>query len=269
MIEPCSTLAPLRDAYADGRIGDADSERLREHLSGCAACRDDVRERTAVVNALSQLALPAAPPELVERIHSALDREERGMRGRIWRWSTGTAAALAAGLLLMLVMPAGAEMPRVVRESSAFHDRVVSGAVRPESLGDPAALRDYFRASLGAEVYAPALGCNVEGGCVCSLPDEKLKAPWIVYRRGETLISLLVLEDDGRPLPASARRTQQGRDYYVFRCGENTIVCCRSEKLCHVWIARMDEARLLETALSTREGKQAFSGQRLTLRGVT
>ncbi len=260
MTDECPALGPLRDAFADGQIGEPDARRLREHLDACPFCRRDVQERASLRAALGRTSLPPAPDALHGRIVAALDREDRRW---ITRWSAAAAAGLVAAVLLLFIAPTDA--PAVVRRSSELHDSIVSGAVRPEAVAD---VREYFRKALGADVIAPTLGCDLDGVCVCKLPDEKLQAPWIVYRRGADLISLLVVGDAAGPMPASARRTLGGRDYHVFRRGANTILCCGAGGVCHVWIARLPESELLKVVLATREGAQAFAGERISIRGL-
>ncbi|MBI2930765.1 MAG: zf-HC2 domain-containing protein [Planctomycetes bacterium] len=263
----CPEFGPLRDAFAAGAISERDAERLRRHLEKCPACRADLRERAALRRVTAELTLPPAPPQLRKRILAALDTVDRRWTiRRLARWSTLAAAGLVA---VALVTPAGADVPRLMAESSEFHDRIVDGSISPQNIDDPRELRRYFQTALGAEVYAPALGCDLNGGCVCSIPEEKLSAPWIIYRRGDTLISLLVVSDRGTELPESARRAHEGRDYFAFRHERNTILCCRTERSCHIWIARLNERELLDIVLNTREGRQVFAGQRLSLRGVT
>jgi hypothetical protein len=92
-------LLPL-DLYGD--LGPDEVGELREHLAGCSACR---KEREGLDAA--RRALDAAPDPLVAvdtaRIHrEAAARHDRTLRR--WRRCTLAAAALAAGLLLVLLV---------------------------------------------------------------------------------------------------------------------------------------------------------------------
>lgn len=266
----CRDLGPLRDAFADGQIGEEEAERIRLHLSDCADCRKDLRMRAGLRQAVGRVHLPTPPAELRARIMAALNRADRAATARRWlRWSPAAAAVLVVLFGLLLIRPVEAKVPGVIRHSSDFHDRLLNGIVRPRNISDPAALRAYFRQELGIDVAVPTLGCDMDGGCICVLPEARGAAPWIVYRRGTDLLSLLVVPDRGEPLPATARRTYRGVEYSAFAVGENTVLACRSGASCHIWIARMPEARLLEAALSTPEGQGAFTGRRITVAGLT
>ncbi|CAG9196207.1 Anti-sigma factor RsiW [Paraburkholderia tropica] len=68
----CDEARPLLDASVDRELSAADEWRVREHLSGCAPCRD----AADVVQAISRTARAApyhrAPPDLAARIVAAL-----------------------------------------------------------------------------------------------------------------------------------------------------------------------------------------------------
>jgi hypothetical protein len=247
----CAQFGPLREAFADGQIESDDAARLREHLAECPGCRRELRDRAALRRDIQRITLPEAPRELVDRIRTALDAEDRrGIGGRFARWPTVAAAALAAALLLSIVLPAGASVPRVVRQCADLHDRIASGA-------------DLARA-LDATVFRPA-----KGECVCAATRTSTAAPWILYRCSGTPVSALLLPDDGSTLPRRARRTHDGREYHAFRVGDHSVLCFRAGGSRHLWIARLDEAALLKTALSTPEGRRAFSGEALSMKDVT
>jgi len=215
---------------------------------------------------------PPLPPGLEAHIRAVLDRANEGAPRRwVRRWIPAAAAAglLVIGAMLLRPAPAVAEIPPMIAASAVVHDQFLSGAARPEMRESPEALTAYFRRILNSEVEPPSLGGEtcVVGGCCQDVGEEQ--APWILYRRGETAISLILVEDGRTPLPDSARREREGRPYHVFRVGANTILVCRSGKVCHLWIARLPERELFDLVMETREGRQAFSGERLTIRGVT
>jgi hypothetical protein len=265
----CDRIDALLDAFADGEA-DADHSRLvREHLDGCAACRRELKLRTRLKLRFIDAGLPGAPAGLKERISRALDTVDRPAPARRWWWASAAAAVLVVAAVLVFPGSAPA-LPSIVSATSNLHDSVVAGKVTPQTCDSPAALRSWFRDQLQLDVAVPEVGggCCVSGGCHCTIPESSKLAPFIVYRKGGLMLSLLVVESDD-PLPEAARRTYEGRSYHVFRSGANTVVVCRSGRLCHLWTARLDERALLDLVLETREGRQAFSGRRLTLRGIS
>jgi len=118
MIDPCRDWRGAIGAAALGRIDPSEEIGLRAHLEGCAECRADLRELTAVAGALSTVAVesvvnaPAEPPaalasRVLERV--AQERDELHTR-RTRRIAAGTAAfasAAAAVIALVLIFGGG------------------------------------------------------------------------------------------------------------------------------------------------------------------
>jgi copper chaperone CopZ len=239
-------------------------------MDACRDCRKELRLRTRLKLRLIDAGLPGAPVNFRARLAHALDAADRPAPKRRW-WFAAAAAAILATASLLIFVPEAPAVPSVIAASSEFHDRVLEGSVAADPVASADALRAYFRERLKLEVAAPDVGggCCLSGACPCPMPDKPAASPWIVYRKGPAVLSLLVLETADK-LPESARRTYAGREYHVFRAGANTVVACRSDRLCHLWIARLDEKAMLDLVLEIPEGRKAFgSGERLTLRGVT
>ena len=87
MTDPCRDWRGALGAAALGRLDPAEEIGLRAHLDGCADCRAELRELTAVANALV--------------VGSGRERHERGRRSRRTRspaaCSTGSRASAACG----------------------------------------------------------------------------------------------------------------------------------------------------------------------------
>jgi hypothetical protein len=133
-------------------------------------------------------------------------------------------------------------------------------------------LAKYFRDRLKLEVVVPPLGkdASLTGGCCGEFVGPEGASPCILYRvRGIPLTLLVVVEGELPALPSSARRARGGQEYFVFRCRAKTVVLCRSGSVCHVWVSAMEESAILSSILETSVGRMAFSGERLTLKGVT
>jgi len=264
---PCPEYEPLLERFADGENDADESLRVREHLSGCSACRIGLRSNTQLSRRIAQSPAPPVPPELEGRIRRALAEADLPRRRRVWIPAAAAAAVLAVAALLMRPTPARADIPPFVAATSAVHDAFLAGAARVNPEVSPERLREYFERLLNAEVSAPAIdeGACV-GGCPCSIQENQ--APWILYRRGGTPISLILVDDAPAALPESSRRSLAGRPYHAFRVGGNTVVVCRTGGGAHVWISRLPEAELVACALETREGRGAFDGEKLSIRGV-
>jgi hypothetical protein len=97
------TLHSLVDRHFAGRIRPADERRLREHLSGCAGCRDRY-ERHLLLSRLDPRALPAQ-----ERLGRALGLDGREPRSRLWVPALGALAVACLALLMVRLPGAGQE----------------------------------------------------------------------------------------------------------------------------------------------------------------
>lgn len=264
---PCPGFEPLLERFADAEGDAEESLRLREHLAACAPCRIGLRALTELNRRIAQSPPPPVPPDLEARIRQALRREGRSRILRTWIPAAAAAALLAVAAIVMRPSPALAEIPAFVAATSAVHDAYLSGAARIEASNSTDELRAYFQRVLKADVALPGIndGCCV-GGCPC--PVEKNQAPWILYRRGGTPISLIIVDEGAGPLPDASRRSLAGRAYHAFRAGGNTVVVCRTGAAAHVWIARLPEEELVASVLETREGRDALAGERISIRGV-
>ncbi|MBI2901312.1 MAG: hypothetical protein HYY17_14100 [Planctomycetes bacterium] len=255
----CDETRRAIDPWIDGEAA------APEHLESCTGCRREADARRALHERLRALKLPSHPAPALRLRAPAPAR----------RWLPMVPSLAAASLLvaaLFLIRPAPTEpVPDLVARASDFHDRIVSGTIRPEELSDPAALRSYFRDRLKLDVVVPPAGRDATlcGGSCCDAAVGDGAFPCIVYRVRGVPMSLLVVDCALPPMPASARRIRNGQEYYVFRCGRNTALLCCSGSVCHLWIAAFDEATLLDAVLGTSVGRTAFSGERLTLAGVT
>jgi anti-sigma factor RsiW len=270
---PCPDFAPLLSRFADGEASGEEISTVRNHLDACPPCRKALRALAELNRRIAESPGPPIPAGLEARIRAAIDRAQPGpARLLIRRWIPPAAAA--AGLLValgMLLRPprAVAEIPPMIAASAGVHDRFLAGSAQLEARDTPEALHAYFQRILKADVEPPRLGgeTRVVGGCCCDVGQEQV--PWILYRRGATAISLILVEDGRTNLPDAARRVRDGRPYHIFKVGTNTVLVCRSGKVCHLWIARLAEGDLIDLVMETREGRQAFSGERLTIRGIT
>ncbi len=267
-MKDCREIDPLLDAFTDGEGSPEASFDVREHLETCLPCRKEYKLRARLKLKMIDAA-PTAPQELRARVMATLDRADHPARPwRLW-FASAAGILIVAAAVLLFPRPAPA-LPSIIKATSDFHDRVIAGSVTPQMCPNPLSLQAWFKENLKVEVAVPTVGggCCVQGGCQCPTPEAKALSPFIVYKRGDLSLSLLVVES-ADALPASARRTFRGHEYHVFRSGANTVVACKTGNVCHLWTARLDEASLLDLVLATREGQQAFSGERLTVRGIT
>lgn len=225
----CADWGPEIAALVDSEPA---GEGVKAHLASCPSCRVERDSQRALKEALRRVRLPAPP---------------RARRRPVW--ASIPAAGVAALFLVAILLSLPGSVPEVVALSSRFHDEYLEGRLTLSDIG-----------------LKPIPGTDVVGGCPCPGTGG---SPFVVYRRGRDLVSLLATDAPGLELPSSARRTIEGREYHAFQSGRNTVVVCRAGRLAHVWVSRLGETELVRTALATLEGSRLFSGQRVSLAGVT
>lgn len=266
-LPPCENFAILLERFVDGECAADESLRVREHLSACSPCRLGLRSISDLSRRIAQCPAPPVPSDLEDRIRRALRSAQPAKTVRSWIPAGAAAVLLAAVIVLLQPSPARAGIPAFVTAGVAVHEAFLSGAARVEPNASPDALRAYFLRVLKAEVVAPGIeDWTCIGGSPCSI--EENQAPWILYRRGGTPISLILVEDGPAVLPETSRRIRSGRGYHCFQVGGNSVVVCRTGAGAHLWIARLPEEELVACALETREGRDAFSGEKVPIRDV-
>ena len=145
MIEPCRDWRGALGAAALGRIDPTEEIALRAHLDGCAACRAELRDITAVAGVLDTVPVddivgaPAEPSgALGGRVLERVAREREARHARHIRRFAASAAALvtaaAAAIALVLTLGGGsAPGTRVVLDSAV--GAKASATLHAEALG--------------------------------------------------------------------------------------------------------------------------------------
>lgn len=112
----CAPFERRLEAYLDGDLPGAESERVAHHLADCESCRGELELARSVRLELRSLPSHDAPERLIERVLSAARSEaDRSIRSpsrsaRAWwpdGWHPAPVAALAAALVaaVALVVP--------------------------------------------------------------------------------------------------------------------------------------------------------------------
>lgn len=203
-------------SYVFGALEPAERAALEEHLTGCAACREELASYAGLPGLLSRLSLEEATgsalvpaPSLLPRLLAAVERErDRGAR-RLRRWQAATAAAgiaavAAVAAAVLAVAPVGADAQRAGRSLVAEAGLSASGQVvlEPRPWGTAVALR----------VQGLPRASSYTAWAVDAAGRRSVVATWGPTRdgaaevRGATALppaelrSLTVSADDGRPL---------------------------------------------------------------------
>jgi hypothetical protein len=118
MIDPCRDWRGAIGAAALGRLDPGEEIGLRAHLDGCAECRADLRELTAVAGVLATVPVesvvraPAEPPaalgaRVLERVAHERDELRTRRTRRVGAAAIAFASAAAAVIALVLVFGGG------------------------------------------------------------------------------------------------------------------------------------------------------------------
>lgn len=104
--DECNRIGDLIPEFLAGRVSEDDDRRVREHLAGCADCR----QRANAVSLLQQTPLPQPDPDrwkgFVEGVVDAADRRGPGGRRLAW-WAIAILAAAIVFVLLWTRLSAG------------------------------------------------------------------------------------------------------------------------------------------------------------------
>jgi anti-sigma factor RsiW len=132
-------------AYVLGALEPAERGELDAHLTGCAACREELASYAGLPALLSRVSLQEAtdgpglpPPTLLPRVLSAVERErDRGARRlRLWQAATAAvtaAAAVAAVAVLLMVGPGPTGRAATARPLVALQGVSATGQLTLES----------------------------------------------------------------------------------------------------------------------------------------
>jgi hypothetical protein len=95
-------------AFCNGELSSAESDRMREHLSGCARCREEYDEIKLGVNLAQQLPLVTAPAEMWTELEALLDQRSRKplLEPKVPRFGIGFSFYRVAAVSAVLVVAA-------------------------------------------------------------------------------------------------------------------------------------------------------------------
>ncbi len=206
-------------AYVDGECDAGAMATIRDHLRGCAECRAEARQLTAINEALARHSAERAPRDLWDGVATRMDASAAEpfpptpSRRTVGRWigsaAVGASFTLAAlGTLWLTFAP-----PKSVVNASVqdFVTNRASGWTVDYSTQDVGALSRWAqdRVSFAVPDLKERLGAFEVGGVrLCWLLDRRLLG--ITYRNGESRALLYVMTANGLALPSAERRLASG-----------------------------------------------------------
>ncbi len=230
-----------------------DREAAEAHLASCEPCQRFMAEMRAMGAATRQSAAkPPAPPEVRERLFTALARERAGrgigaparpLRWRAVGWVVGVVAI--AGAAVWTLTP---RSPRSVSELAALaedHVRALQGEAIETA--DPVAVETWIRARVPFAVHVPQIpGATLEGARLCLLGG----------RRGAVVRFRVVGEPVSYYVMAEAADGADRLDTRAFReqtdAGYNVVAWHRGG-LIHALVGALPRERLAALARACME----------------
>lgn len=299
-------LASVEDLAAAEAPADLAPE-LRAHADACPACAGRLDEAEALNRRLRGLRDAYKPPaQLAERVRAALRVEMSGAESvfavqkgralggaagtgisrpegrsypwvRLWRWAPAAVAALFLAAVVALVFGSGPGVPPLIADTVSAYEDISSGARRLDlSTGDPRAVQDYFQQRLHFWLPAPASvaagSFALKGGCACKEAATGSQIPCVVYDRGGTLLTLLVVDRsrlDAAVWDRAERSQCRGRTTYHFTHRGICVMACPSTQAVHLWVSRLPAQDLCEAIQATPEGELALGGVRIAIEDLT
>lgn len=193
-----------------GRLGDADAAALARHLEGCADCREQHRQESALDAALGRLGRPTAPPALTQRLQSMAEGRVVPRRSRMTRAAVVLAAAAIVLVgFLGLRYRAQEQGQALANEAVSDHLRLLYAERGPEvESGGIHQVKPWFAGRLD---FAPVLAFDGDdefalvGGSIAIFRDRKAAAFSFKHRLHR--ITLLVFPAEGLALPSADEKT--------------------------------------------------------------
>ncbi len=238
----------------DGALPQDQEGRLGAHLDICPACARELALQREIRSRVAAGVLRREPPaELRRKVHEILAPSQ----GQIWgllsrpavRWGVAVAALLLIGLvpLTLLTRTPQERIPPILVEAVNDH-RSFAMRVTPTALptADPHAVRKWLQAKVGFEIDPPAGrggALRFMGGDVTFFLERKVAC--LLYGKGDRLVSLFVLPDEGVEVPREDLRRVDGLELYVASQKGYGIVLWKKGSLLYSVVSDLPQDELL------------------------
>lgn len=223
----CRAATDMVHRYIDGEVDAGMAAEIDGHVDSCPACRPVYERHRSLQRAIRRGATRhAAPPELAERIGSALDRAPATATAQPNRWR---ALAMAASIVLAMGLSSGVtwiaatsgHRPELREELVASHVRsLMADHLTDVASSDQHTVKPWFngRIDLSPPVADLATqGYPLVGGRLDYLNRRPVAA--LIYKRRQHVINLFVMPAEGGDGAATADGSLNGFNLRHWREG--------------------------------------------------
>jgi anti-sigma factor RsiW len=166
----CNKIQKNLSAYLDGELSPREADAVRDHVHGCAACAEILKQYESVQSAYAA-GMPSAPSNFTAQVMARIDREEAsGERAgigalAIWEWLTRPVAqfAVATAAIVCVAVAALLLFPSQPTQNVAINDNAETGTIKvaAQNLDKAAAVASAFAEACDGRVISAAKGDGV------------------------------------------------------------------------------------------------------------
>ncbi len=218
----CQETQEYLQEFMDATLTADQVGRLQAHLETCPACAGELTVQRKIRNHVAAGIPRREPPvELRRKVTEILIPKEaptwRLLPRPALQWGMAFAALVLISIVSLTLLTRGERISPILIEAVNDHRSFVMRGTPPtEPTADRQQVREWLAAKVGFEVDPPAgrtAGLRFMGGDVTFFLERKVAC--LLYARGETLVSLFVLPDEGVEVPRSGFRRVDGLEMYV------------------------------------------------------
>ena len=251
------------------RLSAAESSALRQHLSECPRCPEQLDTAGLAASLIRYRASEhRAPDDLRESILRNI-RHQRRLAGRLRHvlqglWATPPAlCATTAILVLALALPLYhrwmvaplSPASQVVREGARDYVRLLfSYPPHGTNPAEPDQIRQWFQQALG---FSPPIHFwgNQDFRLLRGYPTYLMerRAACLIFKTGEVISTLYLFPGPDIPIPPYHRRQIGSFAPYHTTAHDQQILLWKQGELLHLIVSRLDESQLDQLFLSVRK----------------
>jgi len=251
----CQETQEYLQEFMDATLAPDQVGRLQAHLETCPTCAADLAVQRGVRNHVAARVPRREPPaELRRKVTEILTPKEaptwRLLPRPALQWGMAFAALVLISIVSLTLLTRGERIPPILIEAVNDHRSFVMRGTPPtEPTADRQQVREWLAAKVGFEVDPPA-GRTAElrfmGGDVTFFLERKVAC--LLYGRGETLVSLFVLPDEGVEVPPKGFRRVDGIEVYVASQNGYGVVLWKKGNLLYSLVSELPQDDLVGVA---------------------